>query len=247
MKLTQRLLIIALFTTNILLINTAYAERIPGTKFSITPPKEFTLSSRFAGFEDIKTGSSILVIQIPGANYAELINQLTDEALQTRGMTVLERQTFKSSGHEGTLFKVRQYAQGVKFNKWLSYTGNNDGISTVVGSYPAAANHLDETMKKAVMSAQYIQEFEAPPFASLPFTLKETQNLKIANTITQAVFFSKNGAPQTPSLNDPIFIATRAISPVNINNLKNFATQRLYNLSNIKNIKITQEQEKTIN
>jgi hypothetical protein len=58
---------------------------IPGTKASIIPPSDFVISSGFTGFEELASGSSIMIVEIPSA-YDQLIIEFNSERLSIQGV-----------------------------------------------------------------------------------------------------------------------------------------------------------------
>ena len=63
-------------------ITKAHAK-IEGTKISMVPPKDFTKAANFLGFQQTESGSSIMVLNVPGA-FSKVSAGFTKEGLLTQ-------------------------------------------------------------------------------------------------------------------------------------------------------------------
>lgn len=68
----------------------ARVEQAPSSRVALDVPDGFTAARQFAGFVNEAAGTSLVVVEMPGAAYEQLASGLTPEALATKGITKSE-------------------------------------------------------------------------------------------------------------------------------------------------------------
>ena len=80
----------------------------PGASAGLVPPPGMRPSSRFAGFEDPARAASITLTEFPAAAFRPMIHGLTAEALASRGLRLVSRETIRVAGQEAVLISAEQ-------------------------------------------------------------------------------------------------------------------------------------------
>ncbi|MDX1409188.1 MAG: hypothetical protein R3330_13670, partial [Saprospiraceae bacterium] len=133
-------------------------QAVAGTKVSLIPPPEFASSANFAGFEQEETGSSIMVMDVPG-DFATLRNAFTPEVMRTQGLELIRSEDLVINGREAFLVDAEQAAYGMIFNKCVLGLNTRDGIVMINGVYPRElsedlADHIRASITSVVFDAQ---------------------------------------------------------------------------------------------
>ncbi len=131
------------------------AERVPGTKVTLDPPKGFAMSTQFPGYMMAETGASIMVSQIPGP-IAEVAKGFTKEGLAKNGMNLLATKTVTTKTGKTTLYHVAQSARGTDYLKWIIAFGNEKETVLVVATFPRnVADEWSEKLRTSVVGARW--------------------------------------------------------------------------------------------
>jgi hypothetical protein len=91
----------------------------PGSRIGLAPPRDMTLSTRFAGFENPSKGASITLAEMPAEAYGSLERGLTDEQLRRQGLTVTSREAVRIGDRTGFLISGDQAGGTAKLRKWV--------------------------------------------------------------------------------------------------------------------------------
>lgn len=68
----------------------ARVEQAPSSRVALDVPGGFTPARQFAGFVNEAAGTSVVVVEVPGAAYEQLATGLTPQALATKGIAKAE-------------------------------------------------------------------------------------------------------------------------------------------------------------
>jgi hypothetical protein len=130
-------------------------QKVAGTTVEIDPPLGFAASRNFAGFENTEIGASILVATIP-APYSKMVQGMTNEAIASKGMKVLETQTVSINQKQAKLWYVEQIRSGITFRKWWLLCGTDKVSFTVTGNFPKEhEDRIRSALKDAVLGTRY--------------------------------------------------------------------------------------------
>ncbi|ASJ73232.1 hypothetical protein [Granulosicoccus antarcticus] len=126
------IVILALLLASLLGISAAHAEtvQVPGTTVSMDPPEGFEISDTFAGFQQLKTSNSILVVEMPKEAYSEISTIFESQdsaasALASQGITVTGVSSIDINGEAVNLVQGVQSAQGLEVGKYLMVLDGN--------------------------------------------------------------------------------------------------------------------------
>ncbi|MBC7903885.1 MAG: hypothetical protein H7Y27_10695 [Gemmatimonadaceae bacterium] len=148
-------------------------QLIAGTKFSIIPPKGFTLSTSFSGFQNLETGASIMVATIP-APADQMIAAFTTESLKTKGMTFIDKQQVDVKGGKATLVRVSQPANGTTYLKQILIFGDAKSTHMVNCIYPEAEKAKESEMRKALLSTVQDDNVKSDARGAAKFSIDES-------------------------------------------------------------------------
>jgi hypothetical protein len=211
---------------------------IAGTKISLIPPQGFVSATRFPGYQQEETNSSIVVTEIP-APISELASDSTNaEELAKKGMVLLKQEQVTVDRKDAILLEVQQSAYGIDFNKWILLLGNQSESVLVTATFPQELpSEYSESLKNSLLTVQWNQTQTAVATDGLEFTLEETGDLKLAQRLGNSLIYTKNGVFPAKSINDPLFVVAPSVAP-QYQELEDFARQRLLKTDNLTEIEI---------
>ncbi|MCM2314915.1 MAG: hypothetical protein NDJ92_07175 [Thermoanaerobaculia bacterium] len=213
------------------------AEHVAGTKVWLEPPAGFAAESQFPGFRNVDSGATIMVTEVPGP-IDRLRSGMTKSGLAGRGMTLVETSDVKIGDHDAQLLLVSQSAAGVVFEKWIVVFGTSTDSVFIVATYPErSAKTFREPMKKAVLSARWSLGAQIGQFDGLPFRVRESAGLKIANRVSNLLILTEGGVEGTVAPNDPLLVVGASISEVDLRDLEAFSETRLQQIEQITGVK----------
>jgi hypothetical protein len=242
---------LAFFTLVLLLTALAASAQIKvtpitGTKASLTPPAGFAPSEQFPGFIHETSGASIMVTEMP-APYSKIVEAFTKEELATKGMTLISRRPHTVSGKAGVLVHLRQVVQGTAYLKWMAATGTEKETVLITATFPEQFKlKWSAALEKAVANAQWNESAEVDQLAGLNFAIKDHPEMKIARRITNLLLLTSDGMIPGKPTNDAMLIVGSAVANVAIDDLKQFAADRLREITQIKGATIKQQNAVTL-
>src|SRR5262249_5169430 len=123
-----------------------------GSSYGLEPIEGFVESKDFAGFEDLATGASIMLVEMPAEAYESLVATPGAVIAAKGGFTVSARETFMVGADAGTLLIGQQHAYDTDYNKWLLLFRTPDftGMVTVAVPVDAAATHTEAEVRAAL-------------------------------------------------------------------------------------------------
>lgn len=157
----------------------------PGSAIGLEPPPGFTLSQRFSGFEAAGSGSSIVLVEMPGAPHAELAQGFTPERVAQQGLMVTTRRTIALANGPAQIMEGTQRASGRTLTRWLVLLpdGPITGLVTVnLLATPADAD-TRATIERAVASLVVRRPDPAAQRAALPYVFEETPRLRFQTAL----------------------------------------------------------------
>jgi hypothetical protein len=223
----NRLLLAFLFFGQIAFGQTENHIKVPGTKCSLIPPAGFIAATNFSGFQNTETGSSIMINELP-APYQTLADGFTAEALKSRGMTLIKKQTIDFNGSKATLIDVTQSANGTTYLKQMLVFGDSKGTVLVNGIYPEASKDIEAKIKDALLSIVYNTSQNDNPLEAATFTIdtKDT-DFKLIKYMSGSLLYSTDGKIPTEK---PTLIVGNSLAKVPTQNQKKHSEERLKKL-----------------
>ena len=128
--------------------------KVTGTRCSMVPPKGFVAGKSYGGFEDIKTGASIVINEFQ-TSYQTIVDGFTVALLQSKGMKMISKETIDFRGSKATMICVTQLSNGITYVKQMLVFGNQQLTVLVNGMYPEASKAVADKIKTAMLSTIY--------------------------------------------------------------------------------------------
>ena len=100
-------------------------KQVSGTKFFLVPPTGFIVATTFQGFQQMNSGASILIMEVPGP-FSESTKGFNEQALKTQGVVLKKKENIKVNGNLGLFLTTEQFAHGTNFQNisWCLVTIN---------------------------------------------------------------------------------------------------------------------------
>jgi len=230
-------------------LHVAAAERVAGTKVSLTPPAGFTKATQFPGFIKEEISTSIMVTEIPGP-FSELARGFTTASMASKGMKLLTKSEVKIASGTAVLCHLSQQAYGQEFMKWmLAWGSEQEGVLVVATCPKTVQAEWSEPLKQALLSCTWDQASKINFFEGLTFRISEQDDLKIANKIGNSLILSRQGAFPQKNPRDPVVVVGASITQGwNFQgNREEFAKERLLSSKNFRYTKFLKTEKITIN
>jgi hypothetical protein len=223
----KRLLLAFLFLGQSVFGQTEKLTKVSGTKCSLIPPSGFVVATTFSGFQNAEIGASIMINEIP-APYQSLVDGFTAEALKSKGMTLIKKQTIDFNGSKANLINITQPANGTNYLKQMLVFGDTKVTVVVNGIYPEASKDLETEIKNALLSTVYNSLQNDNPVEAATFTIdiKDT-DFKLIKYMSGSLLYSTDGKIPTEK---PTIIVGNSIAKVPTQNQKKYAEERLKKL-----------------
>lgn len=239
----NRLLLPLLFLAQITFGQAEKLIKVSGTKCSLIPPTGFVAATSFSGFQNTETGSSIMINELP-APYQSIVEGFTKEALKTRGMTLISKETIDFNNSKATLINLTQPANGTTYIKQMLIFGDTKGTILVNGIYPETAKDIEAKIKEALLSTVYSAAQSDNPLDVAAFTVDiKGTDFKLVKYISGSLLYSTDGKLPTEN---PTLIVGNSIAKVPTQNQKKYAEERLKKLPGGENNVIKEINEITI-
>jgi hypothetical protein len=220
---------------------------IPGTRVSLVAPEKFELSRDFAGIGWRDAAASVHVVELQAAA-EEMKASFTRSQLASKGMALLRSENVESTIGPALFLHVSQAAQGVEFRKWMLIAGTSKETVLLTATAPATlADDLSEPLRRCLLTARWDPQRTVDPIAGVGFSVAETQDLKIANSVMgSALLLTKGGVQTTASPEDPFIVIARSTADVAISDLPAFSKRRLGETNKISSPVVEHEAESVI-
>ncbi len=108
---------------------------IMGTKISIIPPDGFIKAANFSGFQQTQTGSTIMVLDLPGP-FSEVSKEITKEGFLSQGIEVTEIENMTLNNLPAILITGQQNAYGNIYIKYVLCFGSEKETIMINGASP---------------------------------------------------------------------------------------------------------------
>lgn len=248
MKTIKLALIVLSFLTYIqpsLAIVTGELKSVHGTQIKLTKPDGFEDATNFSGFLDRKTGSSIMVTEMPGA-FTEVTAGFTADGLKTKGMQLISKEELKFDSYPAVLINVSQSAGTREFKKWIFAFGSESKTVLITGSYPKEQEgEMSILLKNTLLSANWDKSIEIKDLqADLTYNLPSTPDLKMAGRLQNCLVYTPDGNIKNCST---FFMVAQSISEIGVVDKSDFTYKRLLKIETIKDLKIKSQDDVVIN
>lgn len=220
---------------------------VRGTKVSLIPPAGFTPADTFSGFQQLDTGASILVSELPVA-YAQIADDFTAANLKSRGMTLIAQENVNIYAGSGQLIHVEQVADYQNFTKLILVFGDEDETVLLTAAMPKELEKtLFQSLKKSLLTAKWEPDKAVDSFADLPFVITSTPALKFSDRLINCLAYTEDGMMPIKSATAPMLVACQSIGRAQIGDREQFAKARIAKTALIENISIESSKAIDIN
>lgn len=215
---------------------------IKGTKISLIPPKGFTNGVNFLGLQQNESGSSIMILDIPGP-YTEISSGINKENLLSKGIEVSNIENLTINSRPAIFVTGIQNAYGNIYTKFILIFGTNNETIMINGVYPENMKDVGDEIKKSILTVFYETDKKNNPFDTLDYTIDVSETkLKFAKSMSNSLIFSVDGQVPTTSNDKSNLIVAKSFSEITTEDKKLFCINRLkQNPIEIKNIEYTKE------
>ncbi len=203
---------------------------VKGTKVSLVPPDGFIGAANFLGFQQTQSGSSILVLDIPGP-FTEVSSAFTDEGLLSQGMVLKDKTELTLNNLPALLLRAEQSARGVTYTKYILAFGSEKESILINAAFPADLVEMDDVVKNSLLSTFYEPDRIIDPFETVDFEIStEGSPLVFAKSVSNSLIFNHDGKVPTESTDKASFIVGKAFYEITVEDKKLFALNRMKQL-----------------
>ena len=231
MKITFKgqLLIALMIFINIAFCQTNNRIIISGTKCSIVPPKDFSVSTSFSGLQNVEKGASIMISELP-TSYQSMSDNITADALKAKGMMLISKEIIEFNNSKATFFLVSQQGNGEKYLKQLLIFGDETVTVMVNGIYPEKNKSIAEDIRHSVLSVSYNVNQDDNPLAALGFEIDVSDtDFKFTKYFSCTILYTIDGKISTEK---PVLMVGNSLSKVAPKDYKQYSVERLKKMPN---------------
>ena len=236
--------LLALWAGSILPVPTAFgADPVfpSGLRIGLEPPGDFTISKRFAGFEDAGRNAVITILDLPGRAYHDI--ERSAFAKDQQGLTDLKRTIFQFEDGMGILITGTTNEGGVPVHKWFllatAVGGEYRDLTMLVQvQIPDAALSVypDPVIRKALASVSFRPTPVTERLALLPFQINEMAGFRVMQVLPTGGVILTEGPTDDITMQPYMVIAVGSGAPSAPGERGQFANDMLATapLANIK-------------
>jgi hypothetical protein len=200
---------------------------IAGTKYSMIVPSGYKKSLNFTGFQNDKTGGSILLVEIPGP-FDTVIRALTPETFRSERMEFISSDTLIINGENAVLFKLKQPGNGIVYNKMVLVFGDKERTVVVNSITPENSQESEPELREALFSISFNKDQGEDPLDAAPYSVNtEGTGLKVVRYMAGTLFYSEDGKMPTKTAT---LMVGNSLGATSITDQKTYAEQRLKKL-----------------
>jgi hypothetical protein len=214
-----------------------------GSRLGFVPPPGFVASSRFPGFENTDTTSTVILLALPPQAYAEVEKSLAADAIKGQGITEEKRETLTLPNGTGVLVIGTEEENGQKFRKWMFLGALPEGTALAAVRVPETARqtYSDDTIRTALLTLTTrpsvpLQE----QLTLLPFKIGELSGLRPVRVVGGNGVFMTEGPSDTPDVaQQPVFVVSVGQGgPESVDERTKFARNLFTGLADFKDVRI---------
>jgi len=214
-------------TNNVLTIE---HQNIIGTKISLIPPKGFVKADNFLGLQQTQSGSTIMVLDIPGP-FSETSKGMTKEGFLSQGVEVKTIENLTLNNLPAILVTGEQNAHGNIYTKYVLCFGTNQETIMVNGASPNNLEEIAREIKTSILTSFYEKDKKINPFEVLDYEIDISKSkLIFAKSMSNSMTFNIDGLLPTKSADKTSLTIAKSFSKIAIADRKLFALNRLKQL-----------------
>src|SRR5258706_11931647 len=214
-----------------------------GSRMGFVPPPGFVASTRFPGFENPDSRSSIVMATLPPQAYANLEASMATEALKKQGITEDKRESLTLASGKAVLVMGNEQENGQKFRKWILLAQLPEGAALVAVLVPESAikTYSDDVIRASLSSLAVRATVPLDEqIALVPFKLTDLSGLRPVRVLGNTGVVLTDGAKETPTPSDqPMFaVMIGQGAPEQATERANFARNPFDGLGDVKELHI---------
>ena len=233
---------ILLFTISLLTFSTIFGQtkttntltaehiNIEGTKISLIPPDGFIKATNFLGLQQNQSGSTIMVLDIPGP-FSETSKGLTKEGFLSQGVEVKEIEKITINNLPAIFVTGEQNAHGNIYTKYVLCFGSENETIMINGAIPNNLNEIAIAVKNSILTSFYEADKKINPFEIVDYSIDlSNSKLQFAKSASSSLIFTTDGIIPTKSTDKTTLIIAKSFSKTDIEDRKLFCLNRVKQL-----------------
>jgi hypothetical protein len=211
-------------------VMTSDHQNIIGTKISLIPPKGFLKATNFLGLQQTQSGSTIMILDIPGP-FTEVSKGLTKEGFLSQGVEVKDIENLTINNLPAILITGEQNAYGNIYTKFVLCFGTDKETIMVNGASPNNLKEIAKEIKTSILTSFYEADKKINPFDVVDFDIDVSKSkLLFAKSMSNSLIFTTDGVIPTKSTDKTSLIIAKSFSKTSIEDKKLFCLNRLKQL-----------------
>lgn|GEM_PF-3019366 len=200
-------------------------QQIPGTGIFMKSPQGFTASQRFAGFEQVATKSSLMILPLKDVSLDDVGQQMFSESqLKKQNMKMLGREDMFINGQMIGLVFLQQNTTAGVVEKIVRLIEGDHELVILNGIYlQSNKDQVYKSLRKAIISAEW-RDMPAPDgFDMVDFEFDVTPGWEIREpgNLGKMIKLSLTGAPQHSTPADwPVIIVVPSLGDKEVGSLR---------------------------
>lgn len=217
-------------------------QNINGTKISLIRPNGFTAGVNFLGLQQIESGSSIMILDIPGP-FSDTSKGISIENMLSKGVEVKKIENLTINGLPAIFATGTQNAYGNIYTKYILVFGTDNETIMINGVYPENLKKVGDEIKKSILTVVYEADKKINPFEALDYIINVSETkLKFGKSMSNMLIFSVDGQVPTASSDKTNLIIAKSFSQITTEDKKLFCINRLkQNPIEVKNLEYINE------
>lgn len=210
---------------------------VKGTKISVISPEDWTVATRFNGFQNNECSSSLMVIELP-APYLQLTMGFTAEGLKSKGMILCEKKDMFVNGLQGMYITAKQSAYGKIFWKYILVFGNEKNSILINGMCPIdLKDKVGKHIENSIFSVVYEPEKNVNPLENINYGIDVSgSKLKFAKVISNTILYTVDGLVPTKSNDKTTFIVGSSVGKVFFGDKREYSINRMKKTPSVKEV-----------
>jgi hypothetical protein len=205
-------------------------QNIIGTKISLIPPKGFVKADNFLGLQQTQSGSTIMVLDIPGP-FSETSKALTKEGFLSQGVEVKSIENLTLNNLPAIFVTGEQNAYGNIYTKYVLCFGTDKETIMINGASPNNLNEISNEVKVSILSSFYEENKKINPFDVVDYEIDILKSkLIFAKSISNSLTWTTDGLLPTKSADKTSLTIAKSFSKTAIEDRKLFTLNRLKQL-----------------
>jgi len=203
---------------------------IVGTKISLIPPNGFIKATNFLGLQQTQSGSTIMVLDIPGL-FSEVSKGMTKEGILSQGIEVENIEKIIFNNLPAILITGKQNAHGNIYTKLILCFGTDKETIMINAAIPNDLKEIAKSVKTSILTSYYEIDRKINPFDVIDFSIDFSKSkLQFANRVSNSLIFTTDGIVPTKSTDKTSLIITKSFSKTVLEDKKLFCLNRLKQL-----------------